>query len=146
MLRRLNRMVKRKKTISLEQKTKAEIQLKDLQRRVDYDTKDFTVELIVEKFKRGEFFVPGYQRDFIWSDKNRASFIESVLLGLPIPFMFFGDCEDGKMEIIDGVQRINTLVSFINHQLLLQDLPKLTELNGFSFADLSEPQRRRFLQ
>lgn len=137
-------MVKRRKSISSEQKTKAEAQLKDLQRRVDYDTKDYTVELIVGKFKRGEFFVPGYQRDFIWSDKNRASFVESVLLGLPIPFMFFGDCEDGKMEIIDGVQRINTLVAFIENQLFLQDLPKLNELNGFRFADLSEPQQRRF--
>lgn len=134
----------RKKQISQEQRTRADAQLKDLQRRVDYDTKDYTVELIVEKFKRGEFFVPEYQRDFIWADKNRASFVESVLLGLPIPFMFFGDCDDGKMEIIDGVQRINTLVYFIDNQLTLKELPKLTELNGFTFADLSEPQQRRF--
>jgi uncharacterized protein with ParB-like and HNH nuclease domain len=78
---------KRKRVFSSEQREKAEIQLKELQRRVDYDTKDFTVELIVAKFKKGDFFVPDYQRDFIWADKNRASFVESVLLGLPIPFM-----------------------------------------------------------
>lgn len=136
---------KRNKTISQEQKVKAETQLKEIQRRVDYDTKDFTVELIVSKFKRGEFFVPEYQRDFIWSDENKASFIESVLLGLPIPFMFLGDCEkDGNMEIIDGVQRINTLVAFSENQLTLLELPKLNELNGFSFSDLSESQQRRF--
>ena len=134
----------RKKLITQEQKTKADAQLKDLQRRIDYDTKDYTVELLVEKFKRGDFFVPDYQRDFIWADKNKSSFVESVLLGLPIPFMFFGDCDDGKMEIIDGVQRINTLVHFIENRLTLQELPKLTELNRFTFADLSEPQQRRF--
>ena len=135
---------KKSKTLSSEQKDKAELQLKELQRRVDYDTKDFTVELIVSKFKRGDFFVPDYQRDFIWAEKNRASFIESVLLGLPIPFMFLGDCEDGRLEIIDGVQRINTLVSFSENHLKLSDLPKLTDLNGFTFSDLSESQQRRF--
>ena len=137
-------MDKRKKIISQEQKTKADAQLIELQRRVDYDTKDYTVELIVGKFKQGEFFIPEYQRDFIWAEKNRSSFIESVLLGLPIPFMFFGDCDDGKMEIIDGVQRINTLVYFIENQLTLRELPKLTKLNGFSFSDLTEAQQRRF--
>ena len=137
-------MVKRKKIFSQEQKEKADAQLKDLQRRVDYDTKDYTVEHIVTKFNRGDFFVPEYQREFIWPEKNKSSFIESVLLGLPIPFMFLGDCDDGRLEIIDGVQRINTLVHFVENQLTLQGLPKLTELNGFSFFDLSEPQQRRF--
>lgn len=135
---------KRRKAPTLEQKSKAELQLKDLQRRVDYDTKDFTVELIVSKFKKGEFFVPDYQREFIWAEKNRSSFIESVLLGLPIPFMFLGDCEDGRLEIIDGVQRINSLVAFSANQFKLSFLPKLTDLNGFIFSDLSESQQRRF--
>lgn len=135
----------RKRSISQEQKEKAELQLKELQRRVGYDTKDFTVELIVSKFKRGEFFVPDYQRSYVWAEKHKSSFIESVLLGLPIPFMFLADCEEsGKMEIIDGVQRINTLSSFSENQIILQNLPKLSELTGFAFSDLSESQQRRF--
>ncbi|MDL2317691.1 DUF262 domain-containing protein [Eubacteriales bacterium OttesenSCG-928-A19] len=133
------------KKITQQQKTKAEAQLKELQRSVDYDTKDFTVEHLIAKFLKGDFFVPDYQRKFVWADTDRASFIESVLLGLPIPFMFLGDCEeDGKMEIIDGVQRINTLTSFSKNELELRGLPKLTELNGFRFNDLSEAQQRRF--
>ena len=44
-----------KKPISYKQKTEADIQLKELQRQVDYDTKDYTVELIVTKFDRGDF-------------------------------------------------------------------------------------------
>lgn len=135
---------KAKKSISLKQKTDADKQLKDLQKQVDYDTKDYTVELIVTKFDRGDFFIPKYQRNYIWTDKNKTSFIESVLLGLPIPFMFFGDCDDGKLEIIDGAQRIQTLVAFIKDQLILSALPKLTELKGFQFSDLSEAQQRRF--
>lgn len=59
-----------KKPISYKQKTEADIQLKELQRQVDYDTKDYTVELIVTKFDRGDFFIPKYQRNYIWTDKN----------------------------------------------------------------------------
>lgn len=133
-----------RRPISSERREKADRQLKEIQRRVDYDTKDYTVELIVNKFNNGDFFVPEYQRDYIWAERNKSSFIESVLLGLPIPFMFLGDCNDGKMEIIDGVQRINTLVAFVEDKLSLQKLPKLIELNGFKFSDLSLPQQRKF--
>jgi hypothetical protein len=136
---------KENKQISDEEKGKAEIQLKELQKQIDYDTKDYPVELIVSKFGKKEFFIPPYQRDFIWKDKNMTSFIESVLLGLPIPFMFFGDSEEGKMEIIDGAQRVQTLAAFVRGDLVLSHLPKLTCLKGFKFSDLSESQQRRFL-
>lgn len=66
------------------------------------------------------------------------------MLGLPIPFMFFADCEDGKLEIIDGAQRVQTLVAFVTGKLVLSQLPKLSALHGFRFDDLSEAQKRRF--
>lgn len=136
---------KEDRVISFEEKQAADIQLKALQKQIEYDTKDYPVELIVSKFDKKEFFIPEYQRDFVWKESNKASFIESVLLGLPIPFMFFGDCEDGRMEIIDGAQRVQTLVAFTKGQLALASLPKLTSLKGFVFSDLSEAQQRRFL-
>ena len=60
------------------------------------------------------------------------------LLGLPIPFMFFSDTDDGRCEIIDGAQRTCTLEEFMSGDLVLSDLKKLTVLNGFSYADLPE--------
>lgn len=131
--------------ISFEQKQAADIQLKALQKQIEYDTKDYPVELIVSKFDKSDFFIPEYQREFVWKESNKTSFIESVLLGLPIPFMFFGDCEDGRMEIIDGAQRVQTLAAFTKGELILSSLPKLTSLKGFKFLDLSEAQQRRFL-
>ena len=133
------------KKITEEQREKADAQIKASQRRINYDTKDYTVELVIQKFNRGDFFIPDYQRKFIWKEKNRSSFIESVLLGLPIPFMFFADCDDGKLEIIDGAQRVQTLVAFQSGQLVLSSLPKLNLLHGFAFQDLSSAQQRRFL-
>ena len=76
--------------VSEEQKLAAEEQIRDEQRVVDYDTKEYTVELIVSKYQEGrdedenELFIPEYQRDFVWPEKRQSKFIESVLLGLPI--------------------------------------------------------------
>ncbi len=123
----------------------AENQLKNMQKQIDYDTKDYPIELIVSKFNKKHFFIPTYQRKFVWLPQNRSLFIESVLLGLPIPFMFFGDCDSGKMEIIDGAQRVQTLVEFVNNGLKLSNLKKLTYINGFRFNDLSESQQNKLL-
>lgn len=138
-------MSKNGRTVNQEDRMAADEQIKALQRQITYDTKDYTVELVVQKFSKDDFFIPDYQRGFVWKEKNKSSFIESVLLGLPIPFMFFADCEDGKLEIIDGAQRVQTLVSFVNNKLVLSHLPKLTLLQGFTFSDLSSAQQRRFL-
>lgn len=134
-----------KKEITQENKNIAEEQIKEKQKQIDYDTKDYTIEHIVRKFNEEELFIPPYQRNFVWSDKYRTAFIESILLGLPIPFMFFGNCENGNYEIIDGAQRVQTLVAFVDNNFSLYELAKLESLNGFSFSDLSEPQKKKFL-
>ncbi len=133
-----------KKKISREQVVAAEEQLQSLQKLVEYDTKDFTLELLLSKFERNDFFIPDYQRQYVWRPSNKSSFIESVLLGMPIPFMFFASCEDGRLEVIDGAQRMQTLQEFASGKLKLSKLPKLTLLNGFSFKDLSEANQRKF--
>lgn len=79
-----------------------EKQLIEQQRVIDYDTKEFTVELIVQKFESSEFYIPPYQRQFIWSEERQSKFIESILLGLPIPFIFCAENEDGRLEVVDG--------------------------------------------
>ena len=134
----------RKSKITLEEKQAADVQIKEMQRQIDYDTKDYTIEFLVDKLKKGDFFIPEYQRKFIWKESNKSLFIESVLLGLPIPFMFFGNCENGKIEIIDGAQRLQTLRDFIDDTLKLKGLSKLDSLNKFRFSDLSEAQQRKF--
>ncbi len=124
-------------------------QLENEKKIVDYDTKEYPVEVLVQKYndkiedEDNELFVPNYQRDFVWNEKRQSKFIESVILGLPIPYIFVAD-NDGRMEIVDGSQRIRTLVSFCTDELILSDLKKLTELNGFKFSDLTLTEQRRF--
>lgn len=136
---------KKKEVISVENKQAADAQIKKMQKQIDYDTKDFTIELLISKFQKNDFFIPSYQREFVWQSKQKTLFLESIFLGLPIPFMFFADCENGKQEIIDGAQRMQTLVEFYINELKLEGLKKLTKLNGFYFNDLSETQQRKFL-
>ena len=132
--------------ITPERKETAKEQLEQFRTTVKYDTRDYPIELIISKFSKGDYFVPDYQRQFIWPSNDKCYFIESVLLGLPIPFMFWGERdEDGKMEVVDGVQRINTLVAFSQDKFRLRGLKKLTQLNDFTFSDLSTAQQSRFL-
>lgn len=130
--------------ISKEMKLAAEKQIREKEKEVNFDTKDYPIEVLVHKFRNGEFYIPEYQRKFIWDKERRVKFIESVLLGLPIPFMFFSDNEDGRCEIIDGAQRTQTLEAFLDNSLILDNLKKLNLLNGFKFEDLPETYKRKF--
>ena len=95
-----------------------------------------------------ELFIPDYQREFIWNNKQKSRFIESLLLNLPIPYIFVADIgsgeNEGRLEIVDGSQRIRTLHQFTNNKLTLEGLQKLVTANGFKYSDFSTPRRLRF--
>ena len=132
-------------SITPEQRKNAENQIKALRKEIDYDTRDYAIDFLVQQYRENEFYIPDeYQRQYIWESQNKIRFIESILLGLPIPFMFFSDADDGRCEIIDGAQRTQTLEEFMNNELKLSDLKKLTTLNGFTYADLPEYFKRKF--
>jgi hypothetical protein len=66
------------------------------------------------------------------------------LIGLPIPYIFVASTKNGQFALIDGLQRLNTLEAFLDNQLILNDLKKITLLNGFKFQDLPLSRQRRF--
>ena len=136
--------------ITQEQKNEAEAQIVAQKEPVSFDTREYPVEVLISKYSTGEFVVPKYQREFIWEkDKEKMSkFIESILLDLPIPYLFFADegHEDGRLEIVDGTQRIRTLNAFKENKFKLVGLDVLYLLNGFKFNDLTESRQRRFLR
>lgn len=132
--------------VSAGKQIKAESQIKTMRQLIEHKTSDYNVELLLSNYKQNLFFIPDYQRKFVWRPKNKSLFIESVLLGLPIPFMFFAECSDGRLEIIDGAQRMQTLEQFVNGNLKLKGLKKLTEINGFTFKDLPVSLQRKFVQ
>lgn len=131
--------------ITSEMKKKAEEQIKNLRKEIDYTTRDYSIDFLVQKFREDEFYIPDeYQRQFIWDDDKKSLFIESVLLGLPIPLMFFSDTEDGRCEIIDGAQRTQSLEAFMSNDLELTNLKKLDSLLGFKYDDIPEYFKKKF--
>lgn len=139
---------------SNEEKAELDAQVQELQKIVDYEIREYPVEILVQKFIKGleedeaELYIPDYQREFIWKKSQQSRFIESILLNLPVPYIFVADIGEGKyegrLEIVDGSQRIRTLVAFMQNQLQLFGLKKITKANGFFFSDLSIPRQLRF--
>lgn len=120
------------------------------QRNVSFDTKEYTIEIIVQKYLTGmetdenEFFVPEYQREFVWDNVRQSRFIESLMIGLPIPYIFLAETSSGRYEIVDGSQRIRTLAAFLNNELKIQGLEKISALNRLTFSDLEIARQRKF--
>ena len=112
-------------------------QIRDKKQDIKFDVRDYPINYLVSQYEKQEFYIPlEYQRNFVWGNKDRCFFIESILMGLPIPFMFFADTDDGRIEIVDGAQRTQTLVQFCQNDLELQDLQILENSNGFLFSNL----------
>lgn len=77
--------------------------------------------------------------------------IESMLLGIPLPVVYFAEEEDGSYSVIDGQQRLTAIISFINGKFLYDDKPfrlsslnVLTDLNRKSWGDLTDVQREKY--
>lgn len=129
-------------------------QIEELQKITDYEIKEWPIGVLVEKFTNGrekdesEIFIPDYQRDMVWTPRQQSRFIESILIKLPVPFIFAADVaqgdREGHLEIIDGSQRIRTLDNFLSNRLELVGLKKLTQAIGMRFSDFSKPRQMRF--
>jgi hypothetical protein len=74
---------------------------------------DYTVDGLVKRISNGDIYVPPFQRRFVWSLKQGSRFIESLLLGLPVPGIFLAkEYNTQKHLVIDGQQRLRTLQNF----------------------------------
>ena len=131
-------------------------QLDQQRRKVDFDTYDVIVQQLIAMVASEAINVaPAYQRRFRWNTTKRSHLIESVLLGVPVPSLFMATNKDGTWELVDGVQRLSTLVHFagtiearaalgLAAPLALDDLGKLSEFNGVTFNSLPASLQLQF--
>ena len=101
---------------------------------------------------------PAYQRKFRWKRNDESRLIESLLLGLPVPSVFVAANADFSLEVVDGLQRVSTLVHFMapdddalegigrKAPLALRGLTKLDELEGLRFDGLPLEIQRYFVR
>lgn len=125
-------------------------------RKVDFDSFDISVKELISMANESIINIaPEYQRQFRWPESNQSKLIESVLLGIPIPNLFMAANRDGSWELIDGVQRLNSLIHFCGDEkqikkfglgkpLKLKGLEILSEFNDATFSDLPHSLRLKF--
>lgn len=115
---------------------------------------DFDVEGLVRRLKKGDIYVPDFQRNFVWSHRESSQFIESLLLGLPVPGVFLAkDRGSQKLMIIDGQQRLKSLEFFYGgyfkpdpkqkKQQVFSLIQVQPQFAGKTFAVLEEDDRRQ---
>lgn len=113
---------------------------------------DITLREIITSYQEGDFVKPELQRKFVWDKKEASRFIESILLGLPVPSIFLAQASKGPQLIVDGYQRIMTVVDFFegvwkkdNTPFRLWDSERINERwRNKSYTELSEDDKRRF--
>ncbi len=132
-------------------------ELDEQRRQVDVDNYDLTLGEIVRMAEANELIrAPEYQRKFRWSEEDESYLIESLFLGLPVPSIYVASNPDGTWEVVDGLQRLSTLIHFMSispvalkqlgkeESLRLTQLRKLPSFNTYRYSDLPTPIRLQF--
>lgn len=125
-----------------------EAKVLELRSELKTDRLDMSFGEIMNLYERDELIIrPEYQRAYRWDDDQKTGFIESILLGIPIPPIFVAEDGNGIWELVDGLQRISTILAFFgilkndlennnNFKLTTSELTENT-LEGITVDDLS---------
>lgn len=132
--------------------TKLREQLMNQKMKVDFNSYDFSIKEIISMVHDNLINIsPDYQRHFRWEKSRQSQLIESFFLGIPVPNIFMATNADSTWELIDGVQRLSSIINFVGTDeergfldsyeendgpLRLEGLTKLTEFNGLCFDEL----------
>lgn len=115
------------------------------ERKVITQPVDLSVQTLGEQWKSGLLHLPDIQREYVWDNGKASRLIESLILNIPIPVLYFAETEEAKYEIIDGHQRVRSIVRFLDNEFLLGGLGVLREYKGLRFHQLP-PKEQRFLK
>lgn len=118
--------------------------------RIRVDTKPMVISLLMDRIRNKEIdLTPGFQRKGgIWSTKAKSQLIESLLIRIPLPAFYMDGSDESRWLVVDGLQRLSTLKSFvIDKELQLAGLEFLgKECNGKKFDQLPRNLQRRILE
>src|SRR5436305_3125266 len=126
----------------LDERIEADDDGDDVVPKISYEVTSFgsdpEVELLVQRLNRGDILIPSFQRDYVWRQPEASKFIESLLLGLPVPMLFFAtETGSNKQIVIDGQQRLKTLQFFYNG--IFNPRPGDKNQRTFSLTKVQEP-------
>ncbi len=111
---------------------------------VSYDySVEFIVNLMTKENPKIILEVP-FQRQFIWKQDRCSKLIESLIMNVPIPPLYFSEEEDGSWLVVDGLQRLNAIKTFYQNEYGLKNLDIIRELEKLKYKDLP-PKSKRLL-
>ncbi len=125
-------------------------ELRNSRRNIKTDSYKMSVGEIINLYKDGDINLnPAFQRLFRWDDHQKTNFLESILIGIPIPEIFVAQTSDGRWDIVDGVQRLSTILQFSGilksyPPLTLKSAKYLTLLKGMTWETLPPDVKRYF--
>lgn len=98
---------------------------------------DYSVEYLYNLIKNGKIVleVP-FQRKHIWKNDKASMLIESIIMNVPIPPLYFAEEEDGKWLVLDGLQRLYSILNFYDNEFALTKVEVLEELHKMKYKDL----------
>mgnify|MGYP000872834828 FL=1 len=114
------------------------------------DSQAISIGQILNIYKDDELkLFPNFQRYFRWDDYQKSRLVESVLINIPIPTIFFSQDQQANLEVVDGLQRICTLLQFMGElkgisPFKLSGLKVLAELNGKAWKDFPDSLKKDF--
>ena len=102
-----------------------------------------TIHDVTRRIEQGRYVMdPDFQRDFIWPEDKQSKLIESVIMRIPLPVFYLAEDGEGRVVIVDGLQRLSTFDRFVKNKLKLR-LADRSDLNGKSFSELSSKFQNR---
>jgi Protein of unknown function DUF262 len=101
-----------------------------------------TVKEVNERIKKGRYQLdPDYQRDFVWPVDKQSRLIESCIMRIPLPVFYVAEAYDGRIAVVDGLQRLTTFNRYLNDTFSLSFKPgdeqSAHPLDGKKYSDLS---------
>ena len=102
-----------------------------------------TIHDVIRRIDQSGYVMdPDFQRDFIWDEEKQSKLIESVIMRIPLPVFYLAEDDQGRMVIVDGLQRLSTFQRFVKNELKLR-LSDRGELDGMRIQDLSSKLQNR---
>lgn len=123
-------------------------ELQQERKSIKTDSYSMSIGELVNLYRDGELKLnPAFQRLYRWDDNQKTDFIESILIGIPIPEIFVAQKEDGKWDVVDGVQRISTLLQLTGElkgkePLVLKETTYLPSIVDFTWNTLPMEVKR----
>ena len=112
--------------------------------KIRIQTKHYSLRQLVDMIAEDDVdLAPDFQRHYVWKFRQQCSLIESLLLGIPLPSFYFNEDPSGRLQVVDGVQRLTTISRYVKNEFKLRSMTYLHDLEGQGFDNLQAMFRRR---